>query len=383
MIKLFRNFIDEANLSETDLDMFSYSTDGSRILGKAEMVVWPKSVDDLQRICQIASRHNLPLTTRGAGCNLVGGAVPQNGIVVDMCKMNNVLDITEDYAYVEAGANIQNINKKLFERQFPVIPLNHKVATIGGMIASNSFCSRTAEIGRIVDWVLELEAVDGKGKYHKLKGEAMRHFIGLEGSTGIIAKAKLRLEAFEKRSFSMASFNTIDAMGDYLKERKTNPIKTDFLDEMASDMLGLEPKLHLIEVHPDGVGNVDDEEEAKLLANLHETLDWKLKRKGYAIIEAPLIPEASIEKMIYWLRKNKVPSYAHLGCNIFLCYFKDNTRELEQFRQAVANISGNLAYGFGFGLKYKNLITPDDKERIALLKETYDPKNIMNRGKMS
>lgn len=382
MIKLFRNFIDEGNLSESELDMFSYSSDGSRINGKTDMVVWPKNVEDLQKICQIASRHNLPVTPRGAGCNLVGGAVPQNGLVVDMCKMNNVLDINENYAYVEAGANIQNLNKKIFERHFPIIPLNQKVATIGGMIASNAFCSRTSEIGRMIDWILELEVVDGTGKFHRLKGEAMRHFIGLEGTTGIIAKAKLKLDTIQKRSFSMASFNTIDALSDYLKERKTNPIQTDFLDEISAELLGLEPKMHIIEVHPDGVGNVDDDDEAKLLANLHDTLDLKLKRKGYGVIEAPLIPEQNVEKMIFWLRKNRVPSYGHLGCNIFVCYFKDDLRETNVFRQMVKNLNGNLASGFGFGLKYKDLITNDDKEKIAILKETYDPKNVMNRGKI-
>ena len=249
------------------------------------------------------------------------------------------------------------------------------------MIASNSFCSRTSEIGRVIDWLLEIEVVDGTGKYHKLTGDAIRHFAGLEGSTGIISSAKLRLETPEKRSFSMINFNTIDAMSDYLGERSTNPIRTDFLDEITSEVLGFEPKLHLIEVHPEGAGKLDDDE-LKLLENMHEALDWKLKKKGYSIIEAPSIPADSIEKMIYWLRKNSVPSYAHFGSNIFLCYFKENSREIDSFRQAVINMKGNLAYGFGFGLKYKDLIPVNDKKNIAFLKATYDPKNIMNRGKM-
>lgn len=382
MMRLFRNFIDETNISETELDKFSYSTDASRIKGKTELVIWPRSIEDLQKICQISARHNITVTPRGAGCNLVGGAVPLNSIVVDMSKMNRVIGVTNEYAYVESGVVVDNLNKMLKERKFPLAPLNHQVASIGGLIASNAFCSRTSEIGRMIDWILEMEVVDGTGKYQKLTGDSMRHFVGLEGATGIIAKAKLKLETPEKKSFSVLSFNTIDAMNDYLDERSNNPIRTDLLDEVTSELLGFEPKLHLIEVHQEGVGTVKDENESELLDNLHETLDWKLKKKGYSIIESPGLPEENVEKMIYWLRKNNVPSYAHLGCNIFLCYFKDNSREIEQFRQVVKNLKGNLAHGFGFGLKYKDLISQDDKKRIEMLKESYDPKNIMNRGKM-
>lgn len=382
MIKLFRNFLDESNLSETELDKFSYSTDASRIPGIVEMVTWPKNVNELQRVCQIASRHNIKVTPRGAGCNLVGGAVPENSVVVDMNKMNKILEIDNSYAYVEAGVTVKQLNDALANKKFPIIPLNHRVATIGGLIASNAFCSKTSEIGRMVDWVIEIEAVDGTGRFHKLAGDDIRHFVGLEGSTGIIAKAKLKLEPVDKSSITMMNFNTIDAMSDYLSERKDEPIRTDLLDDTASELLGFEPKIHLIEFYPENEGKLTDENEVKEIENLHERLDWKLKRRGYSIIEAPSIPQENVEKMEYWLRKNAIPNYAHLGCNIFVCYFKDNSKELDVFRDVVKNLNGDLSCGFGFGLKYKNLVKNEDRTRIAKLKEAYDPKSVMNKGKL-
>lgn len=377
MRQFLRNFIDGTSISETELDKFSYSTDASRFPGSVEMVIWPKNVDELQRVCHIASRHNITVTPRGAGCNLVGGAVPDKSIVIDMCKMNRILEITGEYAYVEAGVVIKDLNDALKPRQFPIIPLNSSVATVGGLIASNSFCSRTSEIGRVIDWLLEIEVVDGTGKFHKLTGNEMRHFAGLEGTTGVIAKAKLRLETHEKNSFSIMGFNTIDAMTDFLKEKDNQARRTDILDDITSGLLGFDQKMHIIGAFPEGLGKAKEEDIEEIFTNL----DWKLKRKGYLLIEAPKIPEENIEKMIYWLRKNSVPNYLHLGCNIFVCYFKENSRELETFKEVVKGLNGDLSHGFGFGMKYKP--NNEDRQRIMMLKETYDPKNIMNKGKLA
>ena len=68
-------------------EMVCYDTDASRLIGKAEKVVFPKTVEEVSKIIQRTEKGVVP---RGAGTNLVGGCVPNSSVVVDMSKMNKV-----------------------------------------------------------------------------------------------------------------------------------------------------------------------------------------------------------------------------------------------------------------------------------------------------
>ena len=49
---------------------------------------------------------------RGAGTGM-GNAVPENDVVVDVSKLNNILNISEQFADVEAGVALQDLNKAI------------------------------------------------------------------------------------------------------------------------------------------------------------------------------------------------------------------------------------------------------------------------------
>ena len=71
-----------------------YNCDASEIRHTPELVVRPHSVKQIQDLMVLAGRYNFPVTPRGAGSGLSGGAVPRyGGIVLDTSRMNRILEI--------------------------------------------------------------------------------------------------------------------------------------------------------------------------------------------------------------------------------------------------------------------------------------------------
>ena len=93
-------------------EMICYETDASRLNGKVVKVVFPKSIDEVQNRIKTAG---LDIVVRGSGTGLVGGSIPNNSIVVDMSKMNKMIDFDRErkFVYVEAGICIKELNEKL------------------------------------------------------------------------------------------------------------------------------------------------------------------------------------------------------------------------------------------------------------------------------
>ncbi|WP_141706363.1 FAD-binding oxidoreductase, partial [Methanosarcina sp. A14] len=93
-------------LSVSPSELYCYSSDASQVKGMPDYVVRPKSTDEVSRIVRLAYENEIPVTARGAGTGLAGGAVPvKGGIVLDMSGMNRILeiDINNIQVQVEPG----------------------------------------------------------------------------------------------------------------------------------------------------------------------------------------------------------------------------------------------------------------------------------------
>ena len=103
-----------------------YSTDSSTIKGEAIAVAWPSNLDELQRLMRIVTREKIVITLRGGGTSLVGGAVPQNSLVVDMSRFNKIkhMNPEERSVVVEAGVVLDELNNVLegYGFEFPIQP---------------------------------------------------------------------------------------------------------------------------------------------------------------------------------------------------------------------------------------------------------------------
>lgn len=203
--------ITEANIEEM------YLTDSlGRLKGNAQALVFPTSTKEVSRVMEFAFKHDIPVTPRGAGTNLVGSTVPtQGGIVLDLSKMNHILEIDQETmtAVVEPGVVLEELQKAVEEEGlfYPPDP-GEKTATIGGNISTNAGGMRAVKYGVTRDYVRSLEVVlpDGQvmtvgGKVVKdSSGLALKHLlIGSEGTLGIITKAVVKLIAKPESSLGV------------------------------------------------------------------------------------------------------------------------------------------------------------------------------------
>ncbi len=177
-----------------------------RLHGTAAALVRPLSTEEVSRVLRYAHEHRLPVTTRGAGTNLVGSAVPRgNGILLDLSLMNRILEIDEDTftATVEPGILLKDFQEVVESRGlfYPPDP-GEKEASIGGNIATNAGGMRAVKYGVTRDYVRGLEIVLANGdvltvgskNVKDASGLSLKNLvIGSEGTLAVITKCILRL----------------------------------------------------------------------------------------------------------------------------------------------------------------------------------------------
>ena len=127
----------------------------------------PKTVADVAATVRVCAKHNIPVTARGAGTGLTGGAV-NRGIVLDCSRyLNKVLSVDPERrtARVEPGVVLDELNATLSPHGlcFPPDVATGSRATIGGMIANNSCGARSIIVGRTVDHLRSIDVVLSDG----------------------------------------------------------------------------------------------------------------------------------------------------------------------------------------------------------------------------
>lgn len=136
-----------------------HATDASHYQVTPTCVVWPRDAADARAAIEVAGRHNLPITARGAGTSLSGQTM-WSGMVLDFSRhMDGVLEINlaERWARVQPGVIRDQLNEmvKAAGLHFAPDPATGNRATIGGMIANNSSGMRSILHGMTVDHLLE------------------------------------------------------------------------------------------------------------------------------------------------------------------------------------------------------------------------------------
>ncbi|MCX7775174.1 MAG: FAD-binding protein [Spirochaetaceae bacterium] len=177
-----------------------------------EVVVFPRSTQQVADLVLLANRYRIPLTPRGAGSGLSGGAIPLfGGIVVSLEKMQRVRDI--DYENmtitVEAGMVTNDINNVVRDHGlfYAGYPMSLETCTIGGNIAENAGGGKAVKYGVTSRYVLGLELVTPSGEVVRLGGKLAKDvtgydlvhlIVGSEGTLGIVTAATLRLIGLPK-----------------------------------------------------------------------------------------------------------------------------------------------------------------------------------------
>ena len=119
------------------LTISMYSTDASLHQIAPLAVAFPRSRDDVVALAKYAAEQHIPITARGSGTGVAGGALG-GGLVVDFSRhMNRVISVDEDTVRVEPGIVRDRLNAVLAQsgRYFPPDPSNSSITTVGGMMA--------------------------------------------------------------------------------------------------------------------------------------------------------------------------------------------------------------------------------------------------------
>jgi len=171
-----------------------------------EVAVRPATTDEVAAILKIADRNMIPVTPRGCGTGLSGGAAPlYGGIVLSLERMNKILEIDGKNftAYVEAGVTLADLLKAVAEQglHYPIYP-GESGSAIGGNVSTNAGGMRAVKDGVTRHFVLGLEAVLPSGEIIQTGGKYVKCataydltqlLIGSEGTMAVITRVLLKL----------------------------------------------------------------------------------------------------------------------------------------------------------------------------------------------
>lgn len=248
LIQELKNAIGEDAVLPSKADRISYSYDGTYITHLPDVVVFPQSTADVQRVVQIARRHRTPIFTRGSGTGLSGGSVPLGGIALVMTRMNRILEIDprDLLARVQPGVITADLKAEALRQGlfYPVSPSSARISTIGGNIAENAGGSNSFQYGTTGHYVLGLEVVLADGSVIRTGGRTTKNvtgydltrlFVGSEGTLGIVTEATLRLlpPPPAGRGTLVASFPDLQTLGrtvSALAAHPARPTSVEFLD---------------------------------------------------------------------------------------------------------------------------------------------------------
>ena len=140
VVNKLQTILGNERVTDDPLDLLSYSRDASMDTGMPNVVVFPKTTQDVVDIVQVANTSKVPVIPRGSGSNVSGGviATSRGGIIVSLTRMNKILELDEDnfQVLVEPGVICLDLNNYLMKYglAFPPDPSSDKCATIGGMV---------------------------------------------------------------------------------------------------------------------------------------------------------------------------------------------------------------------------------------------------------
>jgi glycolate oxidase subunit GlcD len=180
---------------------------GRGVEGSADAVVMPSTVDEVVSVMRWCYEHGVPLTARGGGTGLAGGAVPvEGGIVLSFERLNRVrqFDPLLWRMHVEAGVTTGDVQRLARENglRFPPDPGAAELSQIGGNIACNAGGPHAFKYGVTGHWVTGLEVVVPPGEVVTIGGPLRKDvaaydlkslFVGSEGTLGLVTAAWLRL----------------------------------------------------------------------------------------------------------------------------------------------------------------------------------------------
>ncbi|HVP20849.1 MAG TPA: FAD-linked oxidase C-terminal domain-containing protein [Anaerolineaceae bacterium] len=245
----------------TRQDLVVYSYDGTFEEHQPDVVVLPRTIEQVSQLLVFAATERIPVVTRGMGSGLAAASVPfRGGISLAMTRMNRLLEIDEQnaIAHVEAGMVTADLQAAVEKRGlfYPPDPSSIRHSTIGGNIACNAGGPRCLKYGVTGDYVLGLTVVLADGRVLHTGRKVIKDvvgydmsalFTGSEGTLGVITEALLKLTA--KPLFARTALVEFVSLADASRtvnailSSGTVPATLELMDETA--IACIEEAMHL------------------------------------------------------------------------------------------------------------------------------------------
>ncbi|HMI04608.1 MAG TPA: FAD-linked oxidase C-terminal domain-containing protein [Pedobacter sp.] len=223
LLDLIRKIAGIANVFTDSESLSTYSHDETEDLKYyPEVVVKPENAGIIAGLLKFCNIHHIPLTPRGGGTGLSGGALPvYGGVLLSMERFKSIINIdTENLqATVEPGVITEEFINAVAEHGllYPVDPSSKGSCFIGGNVAHGSGGPRVVKYGTIREYILNLEVVLPTGEIIWTGANTLKYasgynltqlMIGSEGTLGIVTKIVTKLISKTLHSVLMlASFS--------------------------------------------------------------------------------------------------------------------------------------------------------------------------------
>lgn len=261
-------------------DYVDFLHDESRREGRADKIAFPVSTEDVREALQTAAENGWPITVQGGRTGITGGCVPDDGLILNLSRMNAIGEITGHRMTVQSGAVLADIRCALADSDF-FFPsdLTETSATIGGMISNNASGARSFRYGSVRSWIQGLTVVlpNGEvvalergmdraaGRAYKVGGvegelpeltmpavktaagyyvmpdmDLVDLFIGAEGTLGIITEATLQLLPRQNAVYGLTAFFSDEEQAVrfvHFLRKFSKPLAIEFFDARALNLL--------------------------------------------------------------------------------------------------------------------------------------------------
>lgn len=217
-IAFFKTLLNEEDIIEQSEKRTLYGSDETEdLIFIPDLVLIPQSSEQISSILNYCNKHKIPVTPRGAGTGLSGGALPvYGGVVISMKRFNKIITIDENnlQVIVEPGVITQVLQEAVIEKglYYPPDPSSRGSCFIGGNLAECAGGPRAVKYGVTKDYVLNCEVVLPNGEIIWTGANVLKNstgynltqlMVGSEGTLGIITKIVLKLIPYPNQTIVM------------------------------------------------------------------------------------------------------------------------------------------------------------------------------------
>ena len=254
LLEKFNILVDKEDFLMDSESLEKYGQDETEdLIFKPQLVLRPKTVEQISKIMKLANAHKIPVTVRGAGTGLSGGALPINaGITLSTERFNKILEIDERNLQATVEPGVINYNFQEAVKQvglfYPPDPASWGSCSLGGNVAHSSGGPKAVKYGTTRDYVLNIQMVLANGEIIWTGANTLKYstaynlthlMVGSEGTLGIITKIVFKLIPLPKNDLLMlvpfySAERACEAVGAVFRAGIT-PSAMEFMERDAID----------------------------------------------------------------------------------------------------------------------------------------------------